>query len=261
MGWLGRRWTSNGRRTRGWTRFTLAIGVFLAPLVARRAVTTSFADASDLTLSLPVAAGSNSLKDSGDELAAFVQRTVTSAYTSAAELQAATSQARGGSARYPETDLAGRFDLVARSIKAGSPARVYYLIQSGYDSHAVQLPTHSRLLGELSGALRAFLDDLASAKLAERVIVMAFSEFGRRPEENGSLGTDHGTAAPVFVAGTSVEGGLKGRTPLLGDLVDGDLRWSTDFRSIYATLLDHWLELPSEEALGGRFDTMPLIHA
>ena len=125
---------------------------------------------------------------------------------------------------------------------------MYYLIQPGYDSHAVQLPTHSRLLGELAGALQGFLDDLAAAKLAERVIVMAFSEFGRRPEENGSLGTDHGTAAPVFVAGPSVRAGLFGKTPLLGDLVDGDLRWSTDFRTIYATLLHHWLEVPPRKS-------------
>ena len=109
-------------------------------------------------------------------------------------------------ARYPETELAKRLELVARSIKAGSTARVYYVIQSGYDSHAVQLPTQAQLLREFAGAVRAFLDDLAAAKLADRVVVMAFSEFGRRPEENGSLGTDHGTAGPVFLAGRVREG-------------------------------------------------------
>ena len=96
---------------------------------------------------------------------------------------------------------------MARSIKSGSTARVYYVIQPGYDSHAVQLPTQARLLRELAGGVKAFLDDLAAAKLADRVLVMAFSEFGRRPEENGSLGTDHGTAGPVFLAGSGVKAG------------------------------------------------------
>ena len=111
---------------------------------------------------------------------------------------------------------------MARSIKAGSTARVYYVIQSGYDSHAVQLPTQAQLLREFAGGVKAFLDDLAAAKLADRVVLMAFSEFGRRPEENGSLGTDHGTAGPLFLAGPSVKPGLFGKTPLLGDLEDGN---------------------------------------
>ena len=100
--------------------------------------------------------------------------------------------------------------------------------------------------------MRAFLDDLAAAKLADRVLVMAFSEFGRRPEENGSLGTDHGTAGPVFLAGPGVKAGLVGKTPLLGDLEDGDLKWSTDFRSVYATLLDRWLGIPSQQVLAAK---------
>ena len=88
---------------------------------------------------------------------------------------------------------------------------------------------------------------------------MAFSEFGRRPEENGSLGTDHGTAGPVFLAGPSVKAGLVGKTPLLGDLQDGDLKWSIDFRSVYATLLNQWLNLPALEILGGHFDPLPVL--
>ena len=101
-------------------------------------------------------------------------------------------------------------ELVSRSIKAGASARVYYLIQPGYDTHAVQLPAQAELLGELSRSVRAFVDDLASAKLDDRVVLLAFSEFGRRPSENDSLGTDHGTAGPVFVAGESGEGRVGG---------------------------------------------------
>ena len=100
-----------------------------------------------------------------------------------------------------QSELGKQLELVARSIKAKAAARVYYVIQPGYDTHVVQLPTQARLLGELSRAIRAFLDDLAAARLADGVLLLAFSEFGRRPEENGSLGTDHGTAGPVFLAG------------------------------------------------------------
>jgi uncharacterized protein (DUF1501 family) len=157
--------------------------------------------------------------------------------------------------------LSKRLELVARSIKASSTARVYYVIQSGYDSHAVQLPTQAQLLRELSGAVKAFLDDLTSAKLADRVLVLAFSEFGRRPEENGSLGTDHGTAGPVFLAGDSVKPGIAGKTPLLGDLEDGNLKWSTDFRSVYATLLSEWLHLPADEILGEKFTPIRVLEA
>jgi uncharacterized protein (DUF1501 family) len=101
--------------------------------------------------------------------------------------------------------------------------------------------------------------DLAAATLADRVLLMAFSEFGRRPAENGSLGTDHGTAAPVFLAGPSLRAGLIGETPRPGELVDGDLKWSTDFRRVYATLLDRWLGVPAETVLGQRFEPLPVL--
>jgi uncharacterized protein (DUF1501 family) len=226
-------------------------------LFARRAVSTSFADASDLALTLPAPPAASA--STGGDLAAFVNRTVTDAYATAAELEAASVRGGGPRARYPETGLAKRLELVARSIKSGSTARVYYLIQSGYDSHAVQLPTQAQLLREFSGAVKAFLDDLAASKLADRVVLMAFSEFGRRPEENGSLGTDHGTAGPVFLAGSSLNAGIFGKTPLLGDLDDGNLKWSTDFRSVYATLLAGWLGLPADEILGQSFATLPVL--
>jgi uncharacterized protein (DUF1501 family) len=120
---------------------------------------------------------------------------------------------------------------------------------------------HADLLGELSGALKAFLDDLAAAKLAERVVVMCFSEFGRRVAENESLGTDHGTAGPVFLAGPKVKAGLVGATPELLDLQDGDLKMSVDFRRVYATVLEDWLGLPSKPALAGNFAKLPLIQS
>jgi uncharacterized protein (DUF1501 family) len=109
--------------------------------------------------------------------------------------------------------------------------------------------------------LKAFFDDLAAARLAERVIVLLFSEFGRTVSENGSAGTDHGTAGPVFLAGSGVKGGLVGNTPSLLDLdpKHGDLRRSLDFRQVYATVLEDWLGLPAKEALGGTFERLPLF--
>ena len=226
-------------------------------LFARRAISASFADASDLDLTLP--GPTYGSPAAGDGLEAFVNRAVTSAYATAAEIEAATTRANDSGSRYPDTKLAKRLELVARSIKAGSTARVFYVIQSGYDSHSVQLPTQAALLREFSGAVKAFLDDLAASKLADRVVLMAFSEFGRRPEENGSLGTDHGTAGPLFLAGPSVKAGVFGKTPLLGDLEDGNLKWSTDFRCVYATLLADWLGLHAKEILGADFSPLALL--
>ena len=111
----------------------------------------------------------------------------------------------------------------------------------------------------MAGAIRAFLDDLHTAGLAERVAVLTFSEFGRRVAENDSYGTDHGTAAPVFLAGTKVKPGLVGSTPSLVDLQDGDLKMGIDFRRVYATVLQQWLGLPAKVAVGGVFEPLPLF--
>jgi uncharacterized protein (DUF1501 family) len=227
----------------------------------RRTVTASFADSADLALAIPLAAGAANAPAAGDDLASFVERTVTSAYRTAEQLSGAVGQKTGASAGYPACELGRHLELVARSIKAGATARVYYVIQSGYDTHALQLPTQAQLLGEFSQSLRAFQSDLAAAGLADGVLLLAFSEFGRRPAENGSLGTDHGTAGPVFVAGAQCRAGLIGETPRLGELVDGDLRWSIDFRRVYATLLDRWLGVPAEVILGDRFDPLPIVRS
>jgi len=117
------------------------------------------------------------------------------------------------------------------------------------------------LLGELGASARAFLDDLEKAGEADRVLVLIFSEFGRRLAENASVGTDHGTAAPVFLLGKPVCSGLHGQYPDLGDLADGDPKHDIDFRRVYSTLLDRWLEVPSEFVLGGTFDPLPLLRA
>ena len=228
-------------------------------LFTRRAVTTSFADASDLSLVVPQPPAAPATELSARRRTGGLRPPYRRERLYNGDRVEGAASRRDGSARYPETDLARRLELVARSIKSGAAARVYYLIQPGYDTHAVQLPAHAQLLREFSGGLKAFLDDLAAAKLADRVLVLAFSEFGRRPAENGSLGTDHGTAGPVFLAGTAVKPGLVGKTPSLGDLQDGDLKWGIDFRSVYATVLDRWLGVPSDAILDGHFEPLPLL--
>ena len=193
-----------------------------------------------------------------DDLGAYLRKSVLDAHATADRLEA-VARARDAGASYPDTPLADRLRLAARLIKAGLGTRAYYLTQDGYDTHGIQLPIHGRLLAELFGALRAFLDDLAAARLADRVLVLAFSEFGRRVAENGTAGTDHGTAGPVFLAGPGVVPGLRGPLPSLTDLVDGDLKTALDFRRVYATLLQGWLGLPAAPALGATFEPLPLL--
>ena len=192
------------------------------------------------------------------DVKAFVHRTMLDAYATADRLKEAARLQDSGSP-YPATGLSERLRLVARLIKAGFGTRVFYTVQAGYDTHYSQLPQHANLLGELGGALRAFLDDLKNAKLDERVVVLVFSEFGRRVAENGSLGTDHGTAGPVLLAGSRVKPGLVGQTPSLLDLQDGDLKMGIDFRQVYATVLEDWLGLPARTTLGGDFPRLPLF--
>ncbi len=230
-------------------------------LRGRRAITASFADPADLSLAIPAAAEASSTPMGEGDLADFVQRTVTNGYTTARAMAESAGRRRPTATRYPEGELGKQMELVARSILSGANARVYYVIQPGYDTHQLQMPAQSELLGELARGLRAFHDDLAAAGRADDVLTLAFSEFGRRPAENDSLGTDHGTAGPVFLAGRSVRPGLLGATPKLGDLVDGDLRWNIDFRRIYATILDGWLGVPSETVLGQRFEPVPVLKA
>ena len=179
-----------------------------------------------------------------DAVQQFVTRQVLSAFAAAEQFrrqELATKESRPS--KFPDNALAGRLELISRLLKSGSRARVFYTAQSGYDTHASQLQTQANLLGELSSSLKAFLDDLKEAKLEDRVLVLAFSEFGRRVEENDSQGTDHGTAGPVLLGRASGQAGLHGKTPSLTDLSGGDLKSSIDFREVYATVLDKWLDL------------------
>lgn len=148
----------------------------------------------------------------------------------------------------------------AAMIAAGLPTRVFYLNQGGFDTHAAQADTQQLLLIYLSDALRGFMADLKRIGRADDVVVMVFTEFGRRVRENASNGTDHGTATPMFVLGKPVKGGFHGAAPSLTDLDDGNLKMTTDFRSVYGTMLNGWMgfaDTPS--VLKGAFPGLPLF--
>lgn len=140
-------------------------------------------------------------------------------------------------ADYPDSGLGSDMRAVAAMIAAGLGTRIYSLDLAGFDTHSNQLGRHAELMGEVSGAISAFLSDLRGKKLADKVIVMPFSEFGRRPYENGSSGTDHGTNSVFFVAGGAVKGGLYGKHPTIPKDNRSDIPFtekSTDFRQLYA---------------------------
>jgi uncharacterized protein (DUF1501 family) len=155
----------------------------------------------------------------------------------------------------------GGLQRVAALIGSGMKTRLYYVSYQGnaFDTHVQQGDVHSRLLMYTADAVRAFLDDVARLGRADDVAVMMFTEFGRRVEENGSLGTDHGTAGPMFLFGKHdrVKGGFYGRPPSLTDLDDGNLKMTTDFRSVYATAITEWLGYDdAADILKGRFGTL-----
>ena len=188
----------------------------------------------------------------------FLRRATTTALTSAERLKSLSASYRTN-VDYPATALANKLKLIAQMLTADLPARVFVVSLDGFDTHSQQLPGHAALMAELSGAIRAFEQDLVEHKLTERVMLATYSEFGRRVVENGSLGTDHGAASMLFAVTPTGKAGLFGKYPSLTDLTDGDLKFNTDFRSIYATLLDKWLEIPSAGVLGGEFAPLPLV--
>jgi uncharacterized protein (DUF1501 family) len=190
----------------------------------------------------------------------FLQRTALDAELSSDKILAITRRVEN-QAEYPATQLARSLKLVAQLIAGGLPTRVYYVSQGGYDTHTNQAGQHQRLLQELGDSVKAFIADLKAQGNLPRVLVMTFSEFGRRVTENANGGTDHGAAAPMFVLGDKVRAGLHGQYPSLApaDLFNGDLKYNVDFRCVYAGLLETWLKTRSEPILGRKFTPLALV--
>ena len=160
---------------------------------------------------------------------------------------------------FPQTRLGRKLAAVSRLIESGLPTRIYYVTHEGFDTHSNQAEAHASLLKELGDATAAFISDLDEKGHLDRTVVMTFSEFGRRVRENASRGTDHGTAAPLFLAGGRVRAGARNDHPSLTDLDQGDLKHSVDYRSVYASVLEDWLGVESLPILGKQFPKQELF--
>jgi len=192
---------------------------------------------------------------SDDDLLSFVQRRQVQTLTAVQHLH---ELLEGPNAvRSFGAGLNQKLQLVAGLIAKGFGTRIFYVSIEGFDTHSNQSPDHQKLLAELADSIRWFYENLKQSKDADRVRVMTFSEFGRRTQENNSRGTDHGAASCLFVAGPSMKGGVVGKHPSLSDLEAGDLKYHTDFRRIYATMLDTWLECDSKAVLGAKWNHIP----
>lgn len=188
--------------------------------------------------------------------AEYIRRTAVSACENARRLEALPHGADEG---YPGYGLARRLREISQLIAAEYGPRIFYTSLGGFDTHARQKTVHPALMDELGQSVAAFFADLKSKGLAERVVLLTFSEFGRRAEENASLGTDHGAAAPVFVAGPGVKGGVVGPAPDLSRLVEGDVPHAIDFRCVYAGLLERWLGIRPGPIVGAEFEALGVV--
>ena len=190
----------------------------------------------------------------------FISRTALDAQHSSDEVRAIAAKVQN-QAVYPGSTLGGSLKLVAKLIGGGLPTRIYYVSQGGYDTHTNQLQSQQRLLGDLADSVKSFTDDLKAQGNMGRVLVMTFSEFGRRVSENANGGTDHGAAAPMFIIGNKVKAGLLGQYPSLApaDLYQGDVKYNVDFRSVYAGVLENWLKTKSAPILGKQFTPLPVV--
>jgi uncharacterized protein (DUF1501 family) len=196
-----------------------------------------------------------------ENLLSFVHRRQVQTLTSIDRLHEALRTSRNNGGYYSQISrrfyqgnaLPPKMQLISQLIQRRLGTRVFYVSIDGFDTHSSQATMHQNLLAEVADGIHVLFEDLKRTRDEQRVRVLTFSEFGRRVRENGSKGTDHGAASCLFVAGPSVKGGVIGKHPSLSDLGDGDLKHHTDFRAVYATLLDHWLGCDSKTVLGAPF--------
>lgn len=202
----------------------------------------------------------NAVRPTSNDTLDFLRHTTSNAIMSSYEVKEAAQRAglgKGQTAARP-----GQRDplqAVAALIRGDLQTRIYYVSVTGFDTHANQAGTHDTLLERFAQAMARFQQTLEQDGNADRVMTLVFSEFGRRVEQNASGGTDHGTAAPMFIVGKHAKAGLHGVRPSLTDLDDGDLKFGVDFRSVYAGVLRHWFEVDPEQVLQKRFEPLPVI--
>jgi uncharacterized protein (DUF1501 family) len=266
-GWLGRAidnaWCADRTNTPA---------VFVGPIAkpfglnAENVIVPTIRSASDLTTrdtngqSQWKGAAELARVDQSNSVLRFLQRCTLNAHANSQRIEAAAN-----TAEYPAFEPAGSLRTAAQLIRADVGIRIFFIEFGGggiggFDNHANQLGNHCALLHQLSESLAAFIHDLKRDKLLDRVLLMTFSEFGRTLKENGRRGTGHGAAAPIFVAGGKLKGGLVGSHPSLTDLDNGALKFHTDFRRVYATVLDRWLGFESRSVLGGQFEPLDILN-
>jgi len=262
-GWLGRTLDST------WdARDTDAPAVFVGPIAqpfalnAEGVIVPSVTSLEDVT----IRQGGQPSKhaSSQDDLLCFVRCCTSRALATSQRIEAAAG-ASTDTAEYPSLRLAEHLHIAAQLIRADVGIRIFFVEIGGggiggFDNHANQLGNHCALLGQLSQSVAAFVDDLKRDNTLNRVLLMTFSEFGRTLKENGRRGTGHGAAAPIFLAGGRLKGGLIGSPPSLTDLDNGALKFKIDFRRVYATVLDQWLGFDSRVVLGERFESLGILH-
>jgi len=187
----------------------------------------------------------------------LIQKDLDDAYTSMERLQSTGTY--NASVVYPKDGFSQALKLVAQIIIKDLGTKIFYVQISGFDTHANQANTQAKLLGQLGDGLAAFFTDVKNAGRADDLLVVTFSEFGRRAHENASKGTDHGAAGTMFVLGGRVRGGFHGGLPSLAHLDSGDLKYTVDFRSVYATLLQNWLAADPATILGAPFPVVDFV--
>lgn len=201
--------------------------------------------------------------DRENSLLQFLQDCTLKAHADTQRIEAVI-KATAGMTEYPSFRLAGTLRIIAQLIRADIGIRIFFAELGGggiggFDNHANQRGNHCALLHQLSESVAAFVNDLKCDKLLDRVLLMTFSEFGRTVKENGRRGTGHGAAAPIFLAGGRLKGGLVGGHPSLTDLDSGAPKVHTDFRRIYATVLERWLGFKSRPVLGQQFKMLDVL--
>lgn len=202
----------------------------------------------------------NAAGAAGNDTLNFLRHTTSNAIMSSYEVKEAAQRAglvRGAQGQRPNQK--DPLQTVAALIRGDLQTRIYYVSTSGFDTHANQLGTQDQLLERFAASIANFQRTLEADGNADRVVTLVFSEFGRRVEQNASGGTDHGTAAPMFLIGKPVKAGLHGAAPNLTDLDDGDLKFSVDFRSVYASVLKDWFGVAPEKVLNKKFTPLPVI--
>jgi len=270
-GWLGRAadsvWHTNQKDMPA---------VFVGPIVqpfgirAEHVIIPSIQSPDDLTIdpapgkSQQKQRGRSFRADKDNPLLNHLRDCTANAHTNSRQIEV-VAKTIANKAEYPAFRLAGTFRTVANLIRANVGIRIFFTELGGggiggFDNHANQLGNHCALLHQLSESLAAFIHDLKKDKLLDRVLVMTISEFGRTVKENGRRGTGHGAAAPIFLAGGKLKSELVGSHPSLTDLDNGAMKFHTDFRRVYATVLDKWLGFESQAILNRKYEPLDILN-